>query len=69
MKNYKCLSTLLNDNNFDLQHIIDYYVSYISVFYCCDVEMNDELKDKVNDIQLYIQKHINRKDDMNVSSK
>lgn len=54
MINYVCLRNLLDDNNFDLEHIIDYYISYISVFYCVDVDLDDELQSKIDDLQYCI---------------
>lgn len=54
MVNYICLRNLLDDNDFDLEHIIDYYISYISVFYCIDVDLDDELQSKIDDLQYCI---------------
>lgn len=58
MSNYKCLCELLNDNNLNLEHLIEYYISYISIFYGKDVEYDDMLQTKVNDLQEYINRKI-----------
>lgn len=66
MVNYICLRNLLDDNEFNLEHIIDYYISYISVFYCVDVDLDDELQSKIDDLQQCINIKMKRKDDVNV---
>lgn len=55
MYNEKCLITLLNDNSLDLPHIVKYYISYISIFYGKNININDnKLRDKINDLENYI---------------
>lgn len=53
MSNYKCLCELLKDNDLDLEHLIMYYVSYIFIFYEINI-LDEELKNKIKDIQAYI---------------
>lgn len=66
MINYVCLRNLLNDNCFDLEHIIEYYISYISVFYCTDIDFDDELQSKIIELKKCINDKIIRKEDYNV---
>lgn len=54
MSNYKCLCELLNDNNLNLKHLVEYYISYISIFYGKDVDYDDILQNKVDELQEYI---------------
>lgn len=55
MYNEKCLLTLLNDNSFDLPHIVKYYISYISVFYCKNINVDESiLNNKIDDLENYI---------------
>ena len=65
MVNYICLRNLLEDNDFDLKHIIEYYISYISIFYCNEIDFDDELKSKIDDLQECINNKV-RKEDLNV---
>lgn len=59
MYNYKCLQKLLEDNTFDIRHLIEYYISYVSVFYCIDIdEHDDKLDTLINDLQDYVYKKV-----------
>lgn len=57
MSNKKCICELLDNNDFDLVHLIEYYVSYISIFYGTNI-LDDVLNNKINDINEYIERKI-----------
>ena len=53
MYNYECLQSLLKDNDLNISQLINYYISYISIFY--GIKIYDEIiKEKVEDLEEYI---------------
>lgn len=54
MWHYKCFSDLLDSDELSLEHLIDYYISCISVFYCINIEQDDVLKNKLDDVKDHI---------------
>lgn len=56
MYNYMCFRALLNDGEFNLKRIVEYYIAYISIFYGENVSIDKELDYKITDLQDYIEK-------------
>lgn len=59
MYNYICLTSLLKDNDLNFKNLVNYYISYISIFNCTNVDVNDSvLNDKITDLENYINRKV-----------
>ena len=58
MYNNKYLFELFSDKNFDIKNILDYYIEYISVFYCIDITNDSELNNKIDNLESYINRKV-----------
>lgn len=58
MYNNKYLFELFSDKNFDIKNILDYYIEYISVFYCIDITNDSKLNNKIDNLESYINRMV-----------
>ena len=58
MCTYKCFCELLSNNDLSLEHLVKCYISRISVFYCTKIDYDEQIKEKVIEIQKYIDERL-----------
>lgn len=54
MNDRNIFAKLFEDHNLNVENLIYCYIDYVSIFYCKDIKINDDLKSKIHDVQVDI---------------